>query len=210
MPTSGWGRDRAREPEARVPGRSPPDGHVNKSDDLIGDCHIVLIQAVAAFNPWLGIRFSTYAYTCLVRALARMAQRMANDWLSRSAPLDLLPEGEPRQKFDAEFPASGLWGIEEYLRADHPLLSQREKVIISRAVGVREGADMLTLRASWPGTWSVQGAGAADAGFRPRQVAVCPARRADPGHLSRRPAIVDSARPTGRAFSLTPCRRRVQ
>lgn len=117
----------------------------NKSDDLIGDCHIVLIQAVAAFNPWLGIRFSTYAYTCLVRALARMAQRMANDWLSRSAPLDLLPEGEPRQKLDAEFPSTGLWGIEEYLRADHPLLSYREKVIISRRYGVREGADMLTL-----------------------------------------------------------------
>ena len=74
----------------------------NKADDLIGDCHIVLIQAVAAYNPWLGIRFSTYAYTCLVRALARLAQRMANDWLSRSASLDVLPDGEPRQKFDAD------------------------------------------------------------------------------------------------------------
>ena len=40
----------------------------------------------------------------------------------------VLPEGEPRQKFDAEFPTSGLWGIEEYLRAEHPLLSQREKL----------------------------------------------------------------------------------
>lgn len=117
----------------------------NKSDDLIGDCHIVLIQAVAAFNPWLGIRFSTYAYTCLVRALARMAQRMSNDWLSRSAPLDLLPEGEPRQRLNAEYPGTGLWGIEEYLRAEHPLLSYREKVIITRRYGVREGADMLTL-----------------------------------------------------------------
>jgi len=117
----------------------------NKSDDLIGDCHIVLIQAVVAYNPWLGIRFSTYAYTCLVRALARLAQRMANDWLARSAPLELLPEGEPRQKFDASLPASGLWGIEEYLRAEHPLLSVREKMILTRRYGVREGADMLTL-----------------------------------------------------------------
>ena len=49
------------------------------------------------------------------------------------------------KKLDAEFPAAGLWGIEEYLRADHPLLSYREKVIISRRYGVREGADMLTL-----------------------------------------------------------------
>ena len=37
----------------------------NQADDMIGDCYIVLIQAVAAFNPWLNIRFSTYAYTCL-------------------------------------------------------------------------------------------------------------------------------------------------
>jgi RNA polymerase sigma factor (sigma-70 family) len=117
----------------------------NKSDDLIGDCHIVLIQAVAAYNPWLGIRFSTYAYTCLVRALARMSQRMANDWLARSAPLELLPEGEPKQKFDPELTSSGLWGIDEYLRADHPLLSYREKVIIARRYGVREGANILTL-----------------------------------------------------------------
>ncbi|MEZ6143411.1 MAG: sigma factor [Zavarzinella sp.] len=33
----------------------------NRADDLIGDCQIVLIQAVAAYNPWMGIRFSTYA-----------------------------------------------------------------------------------------------------------------------------------------------------
>jgi RNA polymerase primary sigma factor/RNA polymerase sigma factor len=117
----------------------------NRADDLIGDCHIVLIQAVAAYNPWLGIRFSTYAYTCLVRALARLAQRMANDWLSRSAPLDLLPEGEPGQKMNETLLSSGLWGLDEYLRADHPLLSFREKVIISRRYGVREGAAALTL-----------------------------------------------------------------
>lgn len=40
----------------------------SRAEDLIGHCHIVLIQAVAAYNPWLGIRFSTYAYTCLIRA----------------------------------------------------------------------------------------------------------------------------------------------
>jgi RNA polymerase sigma factor (sigma-70 family) len=104
----------------------------NRSDDLIGDCHIVLIQAVAAFNPWLGIRFSTYAYTCLVRALARMAQRISNDWLSRSASLEVLPDGEPGQRYETELVSSGLLRVDEFLRADHPLLSGREKVIISR------------------------------------------------------------------------------
>ncbi|HVK07448.1 MAG TPA: sigma-70 family RNA polymerase sigma factor [Gemmataceae bacterium] len=117
----------------------------NKSDDLIGDCHIVLIQAVAAFNPWMGIRFSTYAYTCLVRALARMAQRMANDWLSRSASLEVLPEGEPGQKFDPGHASSGMFRLDEYLRADHPLLTNREKMILSRRFSVPEGSDVRTL-----------------------------------------------------------------
>ncbi len=117
----------------------------NKADDLIGDCHIVLIQAVAAFNPWMGIRFSTYAFTCLVRALARMAQRMANDWLSRSASLEVLPDGEPGQKYDPGHMSSSLFRIDEYLRAEHTLLTPREKVIISRRFNVPDGSDVQTL-----------------------------------------------------------------
>lgn len=117
----------------------------NRADDLIGDCQIVLIQAVAAYNPWLGIRFSTYAYTCLVRALSRMSQCMANDWLARSASLDLLPEGEPGQKADTDPVSSRLWGLDEYLRADHPLLNEREKMILSLRYGVREGSISRTL-----------------------------------------------------------------
>lgn len=104
----------------------------NRADDLIGDCHIVLIQAVAAFNPWLGIRFSTYAYTCLVRALSRLSQRMASDSLSRSLPLDCLPDGEPGGRFTPETSPAGQLRIDEYLREDHPLLSPREKMIISQ------------------------------------------------------------------------------
>ena len=46
------------------------------ADDVIGDCYIVMIRAVAAYNPWMGIRFSTYAYTCLMRALSRMAHQI--------------------------------------------------------------------------------------------------------------------------------------
>ena len=82
----------------------------NRSDDLIGECQIVLIHAVAAFNPWLGIRFSTYAYTCLVRALARQAQRMANDWLSHTASLDVLPDGAVPHKHDEQPISSALVG----------------------------------------------------------------------------------------------------
>ena len=117
----------------------------NRADDLIGDCQIVLIQAVAAYNPWLGIRFSTYAYTCLVRALSRLSQRLANDWLSRSASLDLSPDGEPSQKREVEHISSRMWSLDDYLRAEHPLLSVREKTILSLRYGVSEGSNIRTL-----------------------------------------------------------------
>lgn len=103
----------------------------NRADDLIGDCHIVLIQAVAAFNPWLGIRFSTYAFTCLIRALSRQSQRAGTDWLTRSMPLDALPDGEPWQRVPADPAGASQIPIEDYLRDDHPLLSEREKLILA-------------------------------------------------------------------------------
>lgn len=117
----------------------------NRQDDMIGDCHIVLIQAVAAYNPWLGIRFSTYAYTCLVRALARLSQRQAGDWLTRSLPLDSLPDSEPRGRFQAEAHSAGSLRLDEYLRDDHPLLSPREKSILTRRFAMQENPGSTTL-----------------------------------------------------------------
>ena len=98
-------------------------------DDMTGDCHIVLIQAVAAYNPWLGIRFSTYAFTCLMR-LSRLSQRHTADRLSKSLPLEALPDGEPRDS--AEQSPSHLPYVDEFLRESHELLSSREKEVLSR------------------------------------------------------------------------------
>jgi RNA polymerase sigma factor (sigma-70 family) len=103
----------------------------NRTEDLIGDCHIVLIQAVAAYNPWLGIRFSTYAFTCLVRALSRLSQRQGNDWLSRALSIDLAPEAE-RHNTPDDPSWIGMPRIDDYLREEHPLLTSREKAIIAR------------------------------------------------------------------------------
>jgi RNA polymerase sigma factor (sigma-70 family) len=103
----------------------------NQVDDLIGQCHIVLIQAVAAYNPWMGIRFSTYAYTCLIRALVRLSQRSCTDRLSRSISLDRLPEGEPFRRDLETNSLANQFPVEDYLRADHPLLSDREKLILT-------------------------------------------------------------------------------
>ncbi len=107
-------------------------GVSNFTDDLIGESQIVLIQAVAVFNPWLGIRFSTYAYTCLVRALARRARKFSTDWLTRALPLDQLPHAEPQIDSMNEPAASHQVRIEDYLRDGHTLLSDREKQILSK------------------------------------------------------------------------------
>lgn len=117
----------------------------NRAEDLIGDCHIVLIQAVAAFNPWLGIRFSTYAFTCLVRALSRMSQRASTDWLTRSLPLDALPDGEPRNRLTADAAGASQIPIEDFLRDDHPLLSDREKLILAHRYTLHDDPAQQTL-----------------------------------------------------------------
>ncbi len=117
----------------------------NRADDVIGDCHIVLIHAVAAFNPWMGIRFSTYAYTCLIRALSRISQRLSTDWLARSMSFDALPDGEPSGPYHPEPNAGGQFRLDLFLRDDHPLLSEREKAIIARRFSFGESSDGQTL-----------------------------------------------------------------
>ncbi len=108
------------------------------ADDMAGDCQVVLIQAVAAYNPWLGIRFSTYAFTCLMRALSRLSQRHAADRLSRSLPLEALPDGEPRDRGAVETPFARAQRIDEYLRDGHALLSAREKQVLLRRFSLDE------------------------------------------------------------------------
>lgn len=108
------------------------------ADDMIGDCQIVLIQAVAAYNPWMGIRFSTYAFTCLMRALSRLSQKQAGDRLARSMPLESLPDGEPRDEASEESPNSRLNRVDEFLREGNDLLSTREKKVLARRFSLDE------------------------------------------------------------------------
>ncbi len=119
----------------------------NHAEDMIGDCQIVLMQAVAAYNPWLGIRFSTYAYTCLVRALSRLSQRMSTDWLTRSVSFEALPDGEPMQRSQLPQESHGAteYPIDEYLRMEHPLLSEREKLILTHRYLLSEQPAQQTL-----------------------------------------------------------------
>ncbi len=115
------------------------------ADDLIGDCQIVLLQAVTMFNPWIGIRFSTYAYTCLLRALARLSQRAGRDWLSRCLSLDSMPESEPTGSTACTTTPDLYPSFEVYLSAGHPLLSEREKKVIRRRFLFQETSQVPTL-----------------------------------------------------------------
>lgn len=102
------------------------------ADDLVGECQLVLIKAVGAYNPWLGIRFSTYAFTCLIRSLSRLAQRHGMDRLSRSSSLESLPWREPAYCEVAESADSRLDCLGQLLQDDAAILTAREKLVISR------------------------------------------------------------------------------
>jgi RNA polymerase sigma factor (sigma-70 family) len=109
-------------------------------DDMAGECQIVLIKAVAAFNPWLGIRFNTYAFTCLMRALSRLSQRRAADRFSRSIPLEATPYGEPSYAIDEEPSSPAIASLDEYLEEEHTLLTSREKTVLTRRFRLRDEA----------------------------------------------------------------------
>jgi RNA polymerase sigma factor (sigma-70 family) len=109
------------------------------ADDMAGECQIVLIKAVAAYNPWLGIRFSTYAFTCLMRALSRLSQRQAADRLSRALPLDSTQYGEPCYVASEEPSAPAAARLDAYLRTDHTLLTPREKTVLLRRYCPNDG-----------------------------------------------------------------------
>jgi RNA polymerase primary sigma factor len=104
----------------------------SRSDDMISDCQIVMIQSVAAFNPWLGIRFSTYAFTCLMRALSRMSQKNQGDRLAKSLPLETISDTEQASLSASEPGSRHQTRVDLYLKEDNTLLSEREKQVLIR------------------------------------------------------------------------------
>jgi RNA polymerase sigma factor (sigma-70 family) len=116
-----------------------------RSDDLIGEGHVVLINAVERFNPWLGVRFSTYAFTCLVRALVRVTRkRIGVEKRFQSQGClngESLPLAATRGDKESLLPVD----LDHYFQADHPLLSEREKTVLQLRFGLGEQAETLKL-----------------------------------------------------------------
>jgi RNA polymerase sigma factor (sigma-70 family) len=116
-----------------------------RSDDLIGEGHVVLINAVERYNPWLGVRFSTYAFTCLVRALVRLTRKRIGleqrfqthgTMSSETTPFGAMPEDRTNDlPFD----------LDHYFQSNHPLLSDREKLVLQLRFGLGEQVEALKL-----------------------------------------------------------------
>ncbi|MEZ6143410.1 MAG: sigma factor-like helix-turn-helix DNA-binding protein [Zavarzinella sp.] len=56
-----------------------------------------------------------------------------------------MPEGEPRQSKEPGASSSIAVPIDDFLQADHPLLNQREKKILSLRYCNPEGGEVITL-----------------------------------------------------------------
>ncbi len=104
------------------------------AEDCIAECHLVMIRAVASYNPFLGIRFSTYAFTCLLRELTRLVQKQIKDRLRQAASFDLSLLDENLEAEPNEEQFEGL-GLDRFLKAEHSLLSYREKQVLSERFG---------------------------------------------------------------------------
>lgn len=113
------------------------------TDDLIGECYLVLIRAVAAYNPWFGVRFSTYAFTCLLRALSRLGRRLQTlDALHRSLSAEMTSSIEDRSIPE---PDETDWTrIHSYLRRESSLLTPREKTVLKRRYAARNAIPTLS------------------------------------------------------------------
>jgi RNA polymerase sigma factor (sigma-70 family) len=116
-----------------------------RSDDLVGEGHVVLINAVERYNPWLGVRFSTYAFTCLVRALVRLTRKRIG--LERRFQTqgtlsgETTPFGAVAEERGDDLP----FDLDHYFQSNHPLLSDREKLVLQLRFGLGEQVEALKL-----------------------------------------------------------------
>jgi RNA polymerase sigma factor (sigma-70 family) len=116
-----------------------------RSDDLVGEGHVVLINAVERFNPWLGVRFSTYAFTCLVRALVRLTRKRIGFEKRIQTQGTLVSESLPPAAAKTDKESSLPVDLDHFFQAGHPLLSDREKTVLRLRFGLGDQAESMKL-----------------------------------------------------------------
>ncbi len=117
------------------------------AEDCAAECHLVMIRAVTCYNPWLGIRFSTYAFTCVLRELTRLVQKQTKDRLRQAVPFDdgLFDEASEPEKNEAESDASDA-NVRKFFACEHRLLSGREKYVLSHRFGLASDGTTVKLK----------------------------------------------------------------
>ena len=116
------------------------------AEDCAAECHIVMIRAVMAYNPWMGIRFSTYAFTCLLRELTRLVQKQAKDRVRQAASFDDLFDDAPEARPEEILLDAPDASVRRYLSADNQLLSDREKQVLTHRFGFNADGATATLK----------------------------------------------------------------
>jgi RNA polymerase primary sigma factor len=103
------------------------------NDELISDGLYALLQAVDAYNPWRGFRFSTYACNAILRAFIRRS--MAETRRRKNAPLSFDPDLEKGDGMQAVYRgAQGLYAERLALLLDDSELdiNETERYVLSR------------------------------------------------------------------------------
>lgn len=117
------------------------------AEDCAAECHIVMIRAVASYNPWIGIRFSTYAFTCLLRELTRLVQRQTKDRLRLAASFEEFSLDNSLKTAVPDVPPDDLdVYVAKFFEAEHTLLNDREKQVLSQRFGLNSGGSKAKLK----------------------------------------------------------------
>jgi RNA polymerase sigma factor (sigma-70 family) len=115
-------------------------------DEMISEGLMALLRAVAAFDPWRGFCFSTYACNTILRALARASMQ------------DSRRRGRITGSYDEEFQKSDMpergrqdqralfaERLRRILRMDNADLTDVEKMVLARRFPLEEGRTRQTL-----------------------------------------------------------------
>ena len=97
-------------------------------DDLQSEAYLALIRATAGFNPWRGIRFSTYACHSIVRALIQVARKASRHRLQIVADPEAGPEPPLRSNDASELRVDRL---RVALHENRGKLTERESTILA-------------------------------------------------------------------------------
>lgn len=98
-------------------------------DDLRSEGLLALVRAVDWFDPWRGVRFSTYAYNAIIRALIRLRKKSAQYRQRFSVTLDFPVETTAQADVGTDLFLDRLHRVMESNLAD---LTEREADVLGR------------------------------------------------------------------------------